>query len=159
MFVFFFLGMTLLASVINIFLTQKPHSVKNIEEIFLRYLLFFNVGLVGLFAFYGHAFMADQVAISIGWAPGSPFQYEIAIANLVFGILGVLCLWIKDNFWLATGLGFAIFGLGAAVGHIRQALVFQDYAINNVGPVLFLGDIFVPLLIIILIFSYRVIKD
>ncbi len=43
-----------------------------------------------------------MVAASIGWPAGSPFQFEVGIANLSFGILGILCLKFMDNFWTAT---------------------------------------------------------
>jgi hypothetical protein len=49
-----------------------------------------------------HAFLAAKVALSIGWAPGSPFQSEVALANLAFGLPGVLCIRFKDGFWLTT---------------------------------------------------------
>jgi hypothetical protein len=80
--------------------------------------------LEGIFAFYGHAFMAEQVAQSIGWQP-SLFQFEVAIANLAFGVLGILCLRIRDQFWLATGIGVSVWLLGDAYGHIREMLMKQ----------------------------------
>src|SRR6476659_8155319 len=33
---------------------------------------------------------ADDVARSIGWPPGSPFQWEVGVADLGWGVLGVL---------------------------------------------------------------------
>ena len=42
--------------------------------------------------FYWPFFLSAQVAANIGWAPGSPFQSEVAFANLSVGVLGVLCI-------------------------------------------------------------------
>src|SRR5215216_4271824 len=53
-------------------------------------------------AFIGHTVFASSTAASIGWPAGNPFQTEVAVANLAVGCLGVLCYWLKDNFWVAT---------------------------------------------------------
>ena len=104
-----FLALTVLCIAISIIKNRKELSRLKVVETILFYILFINVGLSGLLAFYGHAFMADKVAATIGWAPGSPFQFEVAVANLAFGVLGVLCIRFRDGFWLATGIGYAIF--------------------------------------------------
>jgi len=61
-----------------------------------------NVGIAGILGFYSHTFNAAATAEFIAWAPGSPFQFEVATANLAFGVLGVLCLWFGGAFWAAT---------------------------------------------------------
>jgi hypothetical protein len=65
-----------------------------------------------VFSFLGHFFFADQVAESIGWAIGSPFQREVAFANLAEGILGLMCLKWRGSFWLATIVSYSIFFWG-----------------------------------------------
>ena len=151
MFTIAFLGLTIVCIAAHMIVKRKNLSAARAVDIALMYLLLFNVGLTGLFAFYGHAFRADEVAMSIGWAPGSPFQFEIAMTNLAFGILGLLCLFFKDGFWLATGLGYAIFLFGAAFVHIRDIVTAGNLAVNNAGPLLYLGDIALPLLLLILL--------
>jgi hypothetical protein len=151
MYVIGFLALALICSVISIIRKRKELSAGKIVDTCLFYLLFFNVGLTGLFSFYGHAFLADKVAVSIGWATGSPFQFEVALTNLAFGLLGLLCIRFKDGFWLATGLGYAVFLFGAAFGHIRQIQEVGNHSINNGGPILYLGDIFIPALIVVLL--------
>lgn len=155
MFSIIFLILILLGASIHLFISRKPKTANRIISVLLLYLLVINVGVGGLFAFMGHAFRADQVAQSIGWASGSPFQFEIAVSNLAFGILGILCIWIRGNFWVATGIGSAIFGLGAAYGHIRDIIISQNFAINNAGPILWIGDILMPTLILGLLVAYR----
>ena len=82
--------------------------------------LAFTAGFQGLWAFLGHYFRSDEVAASIGWPAGNPFQKEVAFTNLAFGVLGVLCIWFHGEFWLATGLGKAVFVLGAQSVHVRE---------------------------------------
>ena len=146
-----FLTLTALCSVISLIKNRKELSPLKVVEIILFYILFINVGLSGLLAFYGHAFLADKVAASIGWATGSPFQLEVAVANLAFGVLGVLCIRFRDGFWLATGIGYATFLFGAAYGHISEMITAGNYAVNNAGPILYIGDIAMPALILILL--------
>ncbi|MBE2899220.1 hypothetical protein DNK57_00005 [Methanothermobacter thermautotrophicus] len=73
-----------------------------------------QVGLGSLWAFLGHAFMLDIIATYIGWPTGSPFQLEVAFANLSFGVLGLLSWKFRGEFWMATIIGFSVFYLGAA---------------------------------------------
>jgi hypothetical protein len=151
MHIYAFLAMTIIFSFISLIRHKKNLSAKKVVDILLFYLLLICVGLSGLFAFYGHAFRADQVAASIGWAAGSPFQFEIAVSNLAFGVLGVLCIFFKDGFWLATGIGYCIFLFGAAFGHIREIITTGNNAVNNAGPILYIGDIAIPIIILALL--------
>ena len=151
MYIIMFSSLTVICCTISLIRHRKDLSAHKVVDIFLFYLLLINVGLTGLWAFFGHAFMADRVAASIGWATGSPFQLEVAVANLAFGVLGVLCIFFKDGFWLATGIGYSVFLFGAAFGHIRDILVAGNFAANNAGPVLYIGDIAIPLLILVLL--------
>jgi len=158
-FVTVFLLLTVICCGISLIRNRKDLSAGRVVDTLLFYLLLINVGFSGLFAFFGHAFLADQVAASIGWAKGSPFQFEVAVANLAFGVLGILCVFFRDGFWLATGTGYAVFLFGAAFGHIREVLTAGNLAINNAGPVLYIGDIGIPALILALLFAKRSLKQ
>jgi FtsH-binding integral membrane protein len=126
-----------------------------IVESFILWFLVIVVGLGSLYAFMGHAFAADDVARSIGWPPGSPFQFEVALHDLAVGLLGVLSFWLRGDFWSATVIAFAVFGLGAAYGHIRDMRRHRNFAPGNVGPVLYINDIVLPLLLVVLLIVYR----
>jgi hypothetical protein len=88
--------------------------------------------------------------VSIGWPTGNPFQTEVAVANLAIGVLGILCYWFRDNFWLATVIGNAVWQLGDAVIHIRQIVVANNWAPNNAGVTLY-TDIAIPIVLIVLL--------
>ena len=136
---------------VHLALAPKPRSAHRVVEIILLYLLVVFVGVGGLMAAYAHTFRAAETARYIGWPPGSPFQFEIAMANLAMGVLGLLCIWRREAFWLATGLASATFGFGVAYGHVVQMMRHGNYAPGNVGPVLWLSDTTVPLAILILL--------
>ncbi|MCX7125340.1 MAG: hypothetical protein NTU49_06255 [Gammaproteobacteria bacterium] len=80
--------MTILALILGIFCCffKKERSC---SDMFLGKLMFFAVGLSGLWGFAVHVFYPDLAAKFIGW-PNSPFQFEVGVANLGMGVAGVL---------------------------------------------------------------------
>lgn len=137
---------------------KKSLNTNKIIEIFLLPILVVMVGIGSVWTFLGHTFMAAQVAASIGWPAGNPFQFEVACANLTFGVLGILCWKFRDNFWTATVIGYAVFMWGAAYGHIMDMINFQNYAPGNAGAPLYI-DIIMPIILIILLAAYKLTMD
>ncbi len=127
---------------------------RSTAKTFLNYLLFFNVGLMGLLAFYAHVLMADATAERIGWATGSPFQTEIGIANLSYGVLGILSVWFRGKFSLATVIGYSILLLGAFVVHMIQ-FSKGDVAPLNIGIFVWFNDLIIPLILLSLVIFLR----
>jgi small-conductance mechanosensitive channel len=117
----------------------------------VKWFLFFPIGLQGLWAFLGHVFFAEQSAAAIGWQT-SPFQYEVGMANLGIGIVGVLAAFRSIGFQTATALIASIFLMGAGIGHIRQILTVGNFAPDNAGPILF-TDIGVPVVLLIALYA------
>ncbi len=155
MFFLIFPALTVVGALIHLGVTSQWRAgLKVVATIFLRYLLVIGVGLEGLFAFYGHAFMSEQISRTIGWAP-SPFEYEVAIANLAIAALGILCWWFEGLFWFAAIVATTVWLWGDAVGHIQQIVVAHNYAPNNAGPALF-SDLIVPAVLIMLALAARV---
>jgi hypothetical protein len=139
---------------LHLWLGKRPVNGTRVTEVLLLYLLVIFIGVGGLVGFLGHTFKAREIAMKIGWQP-SPFQFEVAMANLAFGVLGTLCLWQRGKFWTATGIGSAIFLLGCAYGHLREMIIQGNFAPYNAGPVLMVNDLAVPLMILILLWVRR----
>jgi hypothetical protein len=140
-----------IASVLQIVIAKTP-----VIETLLVYFLVINVGISALFAFIGHAFSSKKVAEYIGWPAGNPFQLEVAVTNLSFGILGILCFWFRDGFLLATVIGFSIFAFGAAFVHIRDIIKNNNRSPGNAGLPLY-SDIIKPVVCIGLLIPYLII--
>jgi hypothetical protein len=149
---YFYLIVVVAATCLHLGLGKQPVTGSRLVEVLLLYLLVIFIGLGGVVGFVVHAFMPRVTAAKIGWQP-SPFQFEIAMANLAFGVLGLLCFWLRRQFWSATGIGSAILFLGCAYGHLRDMILHGNYAPYNVGAVLWLNDLAVPLVILILLCS------
>gem|GEM_PF-458015 len=149
-------GVALLGAIISAF-AKKDKKTNNVLRTFLLWILAVNVGFAGLVGFVGHVFMADNVALLIGWMPGSPFQFEVAIANLMMGVLGFMCLWLESDVWFVTVVSTTIFGWGAAYGHVKDMTLHHNYAPGNVGIPLY-ADIIVPIVLIALLIAYKATK-
>jgi hypothetical protein len=111
--------------------------------------LLWLVGVQGFVFASGHLFFADRVADSIGWPRGNPFQYEVGLANLAWGVLGAFAAGHDRDWWLATLVAFAVFYFGAAIGHVREAVNERNFAPGNIGGAL-VFDVAAPALLLIL---------
>jgi hypothetical protein len=145
-----FLILGLVVGAVHIYLDKQPRTRGRVAQTILLWYLVIIVGVTGVFAFIGHTVFADATAHSIGWPAGNPFQGEVAVANLS---VGILCYWMRGNFWIATVIGFSVWWLGDAVVHIRSIVVDANYAPDNAGVTFYL-DILVPVLLIALLVYY-----
>ncbi len=152
MFLIFFV-LSFVVAGLHLYRDKQPRTGRRAAEILLLWLLIVDVGLGGIWASVGHTFFAEQVAESIGWPAGNPFQTEVAVANLDVGTLGVLCYWIRGNFWTETVIATSIWLLGAATIHAVEIVDAGNYNPGNAGLIFYL-DILSPLLLIALL-TYR----
>jgi hypothetical protein len=113
----------------------------------LGWLLLLSLGLQGVYTFIVHVFFPKWSAEHIGWAV-SPFQYEVGIADLTVGVLGILAFWGNFSFRLAAAIAGIVWYWGDAVGHVRQMIVADNFAPGNAGS-WFWTDVLVPLLLVI----------
>ena len=134
---------------------KKQRETRKIAEVFFSYVLFFNMGFFGLLAAYAHVFMGPEIAREIGWPPGSPFQFEIGMANLSYGVLGILAYWNRGLFWDAAGIGWSILLLGCFVGHLIDYYLHGNNAPYNIGVFIWFNDLFLPLLVLGLLVYLR----
>ena len=120
---------------------------RSISDIFLGKLFFFAVGLTGIWGFVMHAFFPEMAAKFIGWAT-SPFQFEVAVANLGMGVAGIFGSRATKPYRIATAIFTTCFLWGAAYGHVIQMADMHNFAPGNAGSI-FYNDTFLPLLLII----------
>jgi len=112
-------------------------------------------GLWLLFSASGHLLVPDQVAESIGWPAGSPFQREVGFSDLAWGVLGIACSRVRGSFREAFAVGTLIFLWGAAGGHIYELVTEGNRARNNAGVLLYV-DILAPAINVLLLWRLRV---
>lgn len=129
----------------------KRHTPES--EIIYCWLVFFALGLTSIYAFVMHAFFPSVAASNIGWAT-SPFQYEVAIANLAIGVIAILSFNASYGFRLATVTAAVIWLWGNAMGHILQIIQFHNFSQGNAGSWLVM-DIVLPFMLVIVIRQLR----
>jgi hypothetical protein len=139
----------LFISIIHVF-NRKNRAI---SDIFLSYLFFFAVGLVGIWGFVFHAFFPTMAAEFIGWA-NSPFQFEVAVANLGMGVVGIFGLRATKSYRIAGAIFTTCFLWGAAYGHVVQIIQTHNFAPGNAGFI-FYNDMLLPLLLIIFLIANK----
>lgn len=136
------LGLAFVVALVSAGLSRNgPHG--NLAEQLFRWVAFLGAGIVGIYCFLGHVFAPAQTAAAIGWET-SPFQYEVGMANLAVGVLGILAFRKDFSFRLAATIAVVCWYGGDAIGHIRQIVIAHNYAPGNAGPWLW-SDILIPL--------------
>jgi uncharacterized protein DUF6790 len=150
---YLYIPISIIVAIVYLLIDKEPRTRHRVIGVFLLSFLVISIGISSLIGFVGHIFFADQIAADIGWAAGSPFQREVGFANLSIGVLGITCIWLRSNYWIATVIATTIFLWGAAYGHIMDIIVHGNYAPGNAGGVLY-DDILVPLIMVILLAVY-----
>jgi hypothetical protein len=69
----------LIVAVGQIGVDKSSRSRERKLETFLLYLFGIGVAGSGIGGFFGHVFISDSVAESIGWPTGNPFQLEVGL--------------------------------------------------------------------------------
>jgi hypothetical protein len=105
---YFFFALSLIVAAVHLYRDSQPRTGGRVAEVVLLWILVIDIGIGGVFGFIGHTVFAERAAASIGWPAGNPFQTEVAVANLAMGTLGILCYWLRDNFWTATVIGASV---------------------------------------------------
>lgn len=148
-------GLSMFALAILFILLHLAMRIKHISfaEIVYRWMALFALGFTGIYTFVLHVFFSDVAAAAIGWAP-SPFQFEVGMADLALGLLGVLSFRGTYNFRLATVIVAICMLWGDAVGHIYQMLVYQNFNPGNAGS-WFATDVIVPAILLLCIVKLK----
>ena len=124
----------------HLVLDRSSRTRERTLEVFLLYLFGVGVAASGIGGFFGHVFISDPVAESIGWPTGNPFQLEVGFANLAVGILGIVAMGRRDGFREATVIAVTVFSVGATVVHVMDIIETGNLApgnsLQNVGNLL-----------------------
>lgn len=149
-----FFAIALIVAFSNVRQARRGHVLVSVPYIFWGEILFYAVGLGFLWSGIFHAFFQHIAAPSIGWQP-SPFEWELGWVQIGVGLVALMSLARGFEFRLATTLVFGIFSLAAAFQHIHQIVCCHNLAPGNSGPILWFGDLFLPILLCILALASR----
>lgn len=96
----------------------------------------------------------DVMATAIGF-DRTPFQFEIAFANLGLAVMAFRAVSATARERITIGLGAGMFLWGAAIGHVYQWFAHGDHAPGNTGGVLVCDILFPAVMIILAVWSQR----
>jgi hypothetical protein len=145
---FFVLGF--IGAIISICRHSPVKSRALTADILLKYFCLFAIGITYIYNTIVHIYFHELAARFIGWAD-SPFQIEVGTASLGFGVIGILAVRKDFGLRLAAVLGPSVFLLGAALGHVYQMLVNNNFSPGNAG-IIFYSDWLIPLIGFILLY-------
>ena len=128
----------LIVAAVRILRLRGERSPIGVSGILLNTFVFWAIGCAQVVNFIMHSAFGDYAAKTIGWAQ-SPFQLELALSSLGFGVMAFLLYSERSAFRgkVALVIATVIFGWGAALGHIYQMVANHDYAVNNTGLLLY----------------------
>jgi len=133
-------------------LPSPERTYPRIVELLLLYQIVFSLGLTSIMSFFGLTFMAEYVAEYTNW-PASPFEQQLANVNLAFGTLGIMSIWYRGYFWMATIIGFSVWILGDGLHHYILSITQHNLSDGNIGVPLW-TDVIVPTVLLVLLFLY-----
>lgn len=153
---FFFLSiyvLGVLGFIIHVFYTPiQERTRERIIELLLLYQIVFSLGLTSIMAFFGLTFLDKYVAELTHW-PSCPFEQQLANVNLGFGVLGILSIWFRKFFWMATIIGFSVWIISDGIQHLYHAIFKGNLSEGNIGVPLY-TDFIIPLILLFLLFLY-----
>ncbi len=134
--------------------TRRAWRLDRWAEASLLWIAFWVLGIGGVYGFVAHLAFGPFIAEQIGWS-NSPFQNEVAYANLTIGLLGLTSFWYRRrDYLLAAMVGYCSWFFADGVGHVASLLVDSNTAPSNAGSVLY-TDLLTPLLVVLLLWLSR----
>lgn len=148
-------GLSMFALAVLFILIHLALRIKHISyaEIVYRWMALFALGFTSIYAAVMHVFFAEMSAAEIGWA-SSPFQFEVGMADLALGLLGVLSFRAHYRFRVATVIASMTMFWGDAAGHIYQMIMFQNFNPGNAGS-WFAMDVIVPAILLLCLIKLK----
>lgn len=125
---------------------------KKIDYILLYYIVI-GVGIQGLASGIMQSFYSNSVTQYVHW-PFSPFIVELGLANISYGILGVLSPWMNRGWQNATAFGYALFLFFTGMRHVVEILE-QGVNWGNSGSFMYVDNILSYILFALLALKYR----
>lgn len=116
-------------------------------HIWFKWIAVLVFGFTGIYGFFMHGFCLETTAKAMGLKP-SPFQLELALCNLAFGLLGILCYKNDFSFRKATTLTAVVYWFGAGILQTSHMIKMKKFALPY-SLTWYAMDIIVPVLLVI----------
>jgi hypothetical protein len=139
----------------HLLVEKSKLNIKRFLELCLLY-LFILIACLSLFGFYKNFFVIQQELRYSGWPITNFSRFEISGANLSLATIALLCLWLRDNFWLAAIILNSCLAYGAAYDHFIQIKRFHGFFPGSPPALLLALTIIIPTVTIIVYLAYLI---
>ncbi len=106
----------LISGAVDLYLKGFPGDTVQICNVLLLHQFVVTFGILGITGLFSNMIFAKQNAKACGW-PGGPFQIKYGFSQLGLGVMGVMCIWFRDGFWLGTLVSMYIYGISGLWSH------------------------------------------
>jgi hypothetical protein len=122
-------------------------------ECVLLYYIVIGVGIQGLASGITQTFYSGYVTQYVQW-PFSPFILELGLANISYGILGILSPWMSRGWQNATAFGYALFLFFTGMRHTIE-IIEKGINAGNSGSFMYVDNILCYIFFALLFLRYR----
>ncbi len=125
----------------------------SLSEIIYRWYILFPVGLNLIYCYFMHVFYPVSSAALLGWL-NSPFQFEVAMASLGFGLIAILSFNASFGFRLASTLGVTCWFWGLALIYAQQMILTNTISVTAPSSIFWL-DFFLPIILLLCLWNIK----
>ena len=104
---------------VHLMITGFDGGAGVICSVFLMHQFVVTFGLLGIIGFYVNVIKAGETAKKLGW-PGGPFQWKYGFSQLGLGVMGVMSIWFRGQFWLGTLVSLYVYGVSGLWSHAAE---------------------------------------
>lgn len=127
----FFWGLGLASAVVHLSIIGFAQSLSTICSIFLLHQFVVAFGLVGLGGIIINIAIADYTSTKLGW-PGGPYQIKYGFCQAHLGIIGVLSIWFRGSFWVASLVTMYMYCISGVWTHLGEMIKNSKADTGNV---------------------------
>lgn len=134
----------------SLYVAAQKLTLANIGRALIRWLFIFPLGTQAVLDFLTYGFLPQTMAEQFGWAP-SPFEMQVAFANLGLGAASFYAAFAKRPARIAVALAVACYLVGSGLSLVNNILDGDDLAAGVAGAIL-LQNFLTPVAVLILLF-------
>ena len=129
MWILLFIGAGVVSAFVHLFIVGFGVGTSIVCSIFLLHQFVVPSALIGILGFIINVLKADKTAKNLGW-PGGPFQWKYGFSQLGVGVMGVMSIWFRGQFWLGTLVTLYVYGASGLWSH--AGLMIQNKKADKV---------------------------
>lgn len=128
-------GLGIVTAGIQFLLNGVPGSTSEICSVVLLHQFAVTFGIMGIIGIISNLVLADKNANMLGW-PGGPFQIKYGFSQLGIGVMGVMAIWFRGNFWAGVLVTIYVYAVSGLWTHTLEMIKNGKPDAMNVGNII-----------------------